>query len=126
MKASYEKVWTVAASRCQVGNVPTKMKLEPGLDQQTASADAIGAGATGGDALETATAISEWQKPLPSSNIAQTALHPSRWVFIPSRAAKMKRIHHICIVLEILPLCFHQIISPAASEGESRNKPLLP
>lgn len=81
IKASYEKVRTPAASRCQVANVPTEMKSEPGLDQQTASADAIRAGslgATGGDAPEAATAISEWQKPLPSSNAAQTALHPPR------------------------------------------------
>lgn len=35
---------TLAASRCQVANDPTKMKSEPGLDQQTAPADAIRAG----------------------------------------------------------------------------------
>lgn len=57
------------------------MKSEPGFDQQTASADAMGAGslgATGGDAPEAPAAISEWQKPLPGSNTAQTALHPPR------------------------------------------------
>lgn len=71
---------------------PQTWKSEPGLDQKTAAADAIGAGslgATGGDAPEAATAISERQKPLPSSNTAQTALHPPRQLFIPSRAAKI-------------------------------------
>lgn len=81
IKASYEKVKTLATSRCQVANDPTKMKSEPGCDQQIASADAIGAGflrATRKNAAEAATAISDWQKLLPSCNAAQTALHPAR------------------------------------------------
>lgn len=81
MKASYEKVWTLAASRCQIATYPTKMKPEPELDQQTAWADAAESGslrATGQDATEAATAISERQKPLPSSNTTQTALYPPR------------------------------------------------
>lgn len=59
-KAHYEKVKTLAASRCQVANDPTEMKSEPRLNQLIASADAIrpgSAGATGGDAPEAATAL---------------------------------------------------------------------
>lgn len=80
-KAHYEKVKTLAASRCQVANDPTKMKSEPGLNQLIASADAIGpgsVGATGGDAPEAATALPERQKPLHGNNTVQAALHPHR------------------------------------------------
>lgn len=62
MKASYEKVWTLAASRCQVATYPRKTKPEPGLDQQTAWADATESGslrATRQEATEAPTAISE-------------------------------------------------------------------
>lgn len=81
IKASYEKVKTLDASRCQVANDPTKMKSEPGPEQQIASADAIGAGclrATRKNAREAAMAMSDWQKLLPSRNTVQTALHPAR------------------------------------------------
>lgn len=121
LKAGYEKVRTAAAGRCQVDNDPTKMKL-----QQMPSALALLEQQEGMDAPAAATAISEWQRPFPGPDAAQTDLYPPVLLFIPPRAAKIKRTHDTCAVLKTLPLHFHQIISPAAAEEQSRCKPLPP
>lgn len=61
----------------------------------------------GGDAPETATALTEWQKPLHGSNTVQPALHPPRYLLIPSGAAKIRRTHQIAVVLETVLLHSH-------------------
>lgn len=64
-------------------------------------------------------------QPFLNGNSAQEAVRLAEKLFIPCKGTQIKGMHHICAILETVPSHFHQVTSSAASEEESRNKPLL-
>lgn len=117
-KAHYEKVKTLAASRCQIANDPTKMKSEPGLNHLTASADAIGPGslgATGGDAPEATTAPPEWYRLCVAATLSSQPHTHTGSCSSPQGLQRLKP--HIRSLLSLKHCCFVFIkLSTAISE----------